>query len=211
MITIYKTINIDNDKAYVGQRTSKYLKDYYGSGKLIKQALNKYGKDRFQVNVIDVAQSADEADEKETLWIKEFDCLAPKGYNICPSGGTMRGFNHSEDTKQLIRMKLIGKKLTKEHRQNIANGINALENWHSVKDCRWTLSEETKRKHSVSLKGKPFTEEHRQNISRAAKKRFENKENHPMFGRKQSEESKRKNSESNKISWQSRRIINVYL
>ena len=48
------------------------------------------------------------------------------------------------------------------------------------------------------LKGLHRTEEAKQNMSKAQKERFKNKENHPMFGKKQTEKSKKKNSESRK-------------
>ena len=68
---IYKTTNLLNEKIYVGQRKSKeFIKSYYGSGTLIKNAISKYGKENFSVELIDFAMSADELDEKEIWYIK---------------------------------------------------------------------------------------------------------------------------------------------
>lgn len=47
-------------------------------------------------------------------------------------------------------------------------------------------------------KGKKLSDKEKHNLSEFAKVRFLNKENHPMFGRKHSEESKRKMSETKK-------------
>lgn len=47
---VYKITNLINGKTYVGQRKivrDKTWEDYYGSGKLIKQAITKYGKENF--------------------------------------------------------------------------------------------------------------------------------------------------------------------
>src|SRR4030065_137836 len=50
------------------------------------------------------------------------------------------------------------------------------------------------------LKGLHRTEEAKQNMSKAQKERFKNKENHPMFGKKQTEKSKKKNTPENLIT-----------
>lgn len=48
---IYKTTNLINNKIYIGQHKVKEEKidnSYYGSGKLIIQAIKKYGKENFK-------------------------------------------------------------------------------------------------------------------------------------------------------------------
>ena len=41
---IYKTTNLINGKIYIGQHKSEeYDSSYYGSGKLIRRAIEKYG------------------------------------------------------------------------------------------------------------------------------------------------------------------------
>ena len=52
------------------------------------------------------------------------------------------------------------------------------------------------KKGSHTNKGRIFSEEHRKKISINKKREWSNKENHPMYGKKHSEESKRKMSES---------------
>jgi len=47
-------------------------------------------------------------------------------------------------------------------------------------------SEETKEKIRQRFAGKPKSEEHKRKLSKAAKKRFRNKEDHPMYGRENS-------------------------
>jgi len=72
-----------------------------------------------------------------------------------------KGMKHTEDTKEKQSKIRKGKRRT----------------------------EESKIKQSMSTKGRKISEEQRQNISDKAKERFKNIENHPMFGKHQTEEA----------------------
>ena len=51
--TIYLIRNNINNKQYIGQHTTKDLNDnYMGSGKIIKQAFQKYGKENFTKTIL---------------------------------------------------------------------------------------------------------------------------------------------------------------
>jgi hypothetical protein len=51
---IYITTNLINNKKYIGQHKSKSFDlNYLGSGKLIVEAIKKYGKDNFKTEVIE--------------------------------------------------------------------------------------------------------------------------------------------------------------
>lgn len=86
---IYKIRNKINDKIYVGQKISKeYVPDYYGSGIVIKKAVEKYGKDNFEISILDIAYSLDELNKKEESYIRELNSLVDYGnYNIALGGG----------------------------------------------------------------------------------------------------------------------------
>ena len=63
---IYKTTNCINQKIYIGKKeSSEYIPTYYGSGYLLKKAINKYGKENFTVEILDTANSLEELNEKE--------------------------------------------------------------------------------------------------------------------------------------------------
>ena len=51
---IYKTTNLVNGKIYIGQKKSNvFLGDkYLGSGKILKMAIEKYGKENFSVELL---------------------------------------------------------------------------------------------------------------------------------------------------------------
>lgn len=85
---IYKTSNLINNRIYVGQHKGEFDYTYYGSGFLIKKALNKYGKNSFKLEVIVYAKDSNKLNELEKIYIKEYRNLLGKSnvYNICNGG-----------------------------------------------------------------------------------------------------------------------------
>lgn len=83
-----------------------------------------------------------------------------------------------------------GRKISAEHIEAMREGRR--KNGYKRKP----MSEETKNKISHALIGKKFSEEHIANIKKSRKD--VSGPNNPMYGRKQSEETKRKISEKNK-------------
>lgn len=97
---IYKITNLKNNKFYIGKH--KYNKpeldeNYFSSGKLINQSLNKYGRENFKVELVDIADTLEELNRKEIFYIKEFDCIAPNGYNLTKGGDGI-----SEPTEEIL-------------------------------------------------------------------------------------------------------------
>ena len=86
---IYKITNIQNNKVYIGQ-TIRPVKDRFN--RHISDALNniidthfarairKYGKENFQIEIIDTAQNQNELNEKERYWIQYYNSVE-EGYN----------------------------------------------------------------------------------------------------------------------------------
>lgn len=96
---IYKTTNLINGKIYIGQKRSKiFLKEkYLGSGKILKNAINKYGKHNFITECIEECETQEELNKKEVYWIKYFNSKDINiGYNIDSGGqGGHNNFNHN--------------------------------------------------------------------------------------------------------------------
>ncbi len=57
-------------------------------------------------------------------------------------------------------------------------------------------------------KNKEFSQDHKNEISKSAKKRLKNKENHPMYGKKHTEEAKEKNRKSNILYLKKKGVTN---
>lgn len=81
---VYKTINLINGKFYVGKQAST-SKWYLGSGKALKSAIKKYGRENFKKEVLEVCTSLQHLDEREIFWIKELNAVE-LGYNIAEGG-----------------------------------------------------------------------------------------------------------------------------
>lgn len=162
---IYKTTNLVNGKIYIGQ-THYDKPNYYGSGNLILQALEKYGLEKFTKEYIDEASSQEELDKKERFWIKEMDSQNKEiGYNIADGGWNCLTMN--DDIKAKISSTLKGKYVGEN---SFRKGV--------------PLTEEHKKALSVANKGKTLSDEHKEKLSKA------------HTGKKQSDETKRKLSES---------------
>lgn len=82
---VYRITNLINDKTYIGQH--KVVKDekwltYMGSGRLIRYAIHKYGKDNFSKELVCYANSKPELDNLEKYLIEKELVNERSEYNI---------------------------------------------------------------------------------------------------------------------------------
>lgn len=135
---IYCLTNKINGKKYVGQTVNKlevrfqeHCRKNVGA---IGKAIKKYGKDNFNIEVIDSALLIDDLNAKEDYWVKSLNTLVPNGYNLCYGGGNTLGYRHREESRRMMsltkrlsdKMKgknnhFYGKKHTEETRQKMSN------------------------------------------------------------------------------------------
>ena len=81
--TIYKITNKINNKSYIGMHKTKNLNDgYMGSGKLIKRAIQKYGIENFNKEILHVFSNEEDMKNKE----KELVVINEMSYNLCDGG-----------------------------------------------------------------------------------------------------------------------------
>ncbi len=105
---IYLVTNLINQMKYVGQtiRTLKQRKSSHlssskkGSTYYLHRAIRKYGAENFKWEVMYNASSEEELNEKETFFIKEYNTNSQDGYNLTEGGRGIRGWKHSELTKE---------------------------------------------------------------------------------------------------------------
>ena len=118
----YQTKNLINGKTYVGVHSTDDLADgYIGSGKVLKQAIKKYGKSNFVCTPLSFFDTRKEAYEEEKYivdknWVNESSnynqCVGGEGgvKYIAPSGPDhhMYGKSLSADTIKKISVALTG-------------------------------------------------------------------------------------------------------
>ena len=64
--TVYRTVNNVNNKIYVGKHQTKKLDDdYLGSGKILGDAILKYGKQNFSKDILYIFDTEAEMNAKE--------------------------------------------------------------------------------------------------------------------------------------------------
>lgn len=162
--TVYKVTNTINNKFYIGVHSTRNPNDsYIGSGKIIKDAVKKYGKENFKKEVLFIFDTLDDALNKEKEIVNEDFVKDNNNYNISLGGGlggkninglSFEGHSHSDETKEKISKSSLGnthnlgRKFTEEHKQKIGA------------------------KNAVSLKGKPKSEEHKQKIRESILKKY---------------------------------------
>lgn len=130
---IYKITNRVNGKVYIGQ-TTRPLHIRWGlhccqSGcSALRNAIQKYGKDNFTVEQIDVACDLDELDKKEIYWIEFYDSMnRDRGYNL-QSGGHRNRFV-SKETRLKISKGNKGKVVSSITRKKLSDALKKyLEN-----------------------------------------------------------------------------------
>lgn len=90
---IYKIVNIENDKVYIGLtantikwRWQKHLQESRTtSNKILYKAIRKYGEEKFSIEQLEEVDN-EELEDREIYWIKYYDSMIPNGYNMTFGG-----------------------------------------------------------------------------------------------------------------------------
>lgn len=206
---IYLITNLINSKQYVGItkfNIEKRFTQHSRKGFLLTQSIKKYGKENFNVELIEEVDGSEKAYELEQYYIKHYGTKSPNGYNLTDGGNGLYGVIISDEDRK--RRSESSKRLHREKRTEM----------HGKKH-----TEETKQKMSASSKGKPKpwligrkrSEITREKIRQANMKRTASEEtrkkisenhhdvsgkNNPMYGKKHSPETIEKIREKLKAS-----------
>lgn len=199
VIGIYKITSIDG-KIYIGQASDIENRLYHAyknllckKQKLIYESIILHGIENHTFEIIHTIPIYDryELNKLEVHYIKLFDTYdSPHGLNQT-KGGDHSG-KHSEETKEKIRLKNIGKTVSESTREKIR-----------LKRKGTKHTEESKRKNSEYNKGdkngffgKKHSKETNKNNSEWHKINQSGK-NHPFYGKNHTHETKKKISVSN--------------
>jgi hypothetical protein len=112
MSIIYKTTNIKNGKIYVGKDKINNP-NYIGSGVILEQAIQKYGRQYFQKEILEECNDSI-VDSREIYWIARLNSTDNKiGYNIT-NGGAGGDTTTNHPNKDII-VKKRAKKIKEWH------------------------------------------------------------------------------------------------
>jgi len=127
---IYTIINTINNKIYVGSTTRQLWarkSSHYNSLRnnkhcniYLQRAFNKYGEENFIFELLEETNK-EFCLSQELYWINTLNVTNRKfGYNILSNPGNgRRNIKHTQETKDKISEKHLGKKLSKEIRDNM--------------------------------------------------------------------------------------------
>lgn len=183
---IYKTTNLINGKIYIGQHKSELFDEsYYGSGRYLRNAINKYGIDKFSVEIIDTAQDKSILNLLEKKWIRFYRKRGCAMYNIANGGEGGDVFSGLSDEDKQRRNDKLRKnsyfatlsleessemhKRAWETRRNNGNDKFSEEYRRKISDGHkgHIVSEKTRQKLSQMNLGKKLSEEHKEKIRQA--------------------------------------------
>jgi group I intron endonuclease len=96
---IYKITNTVNGHWYIG-KTNGRDPNYMGSGKILKQAYIKHGKENFIKEILETCSTIDELNLREQYWISTTNAATdPNSYNLAAGGegGDLSKFHDYEN------------------------------------------------------------------------------------------------------------------
>ena len=228
---IYRIYHRESMKSYVGKSVDpeRRICDHLGgrsSSPALRNAIKKYGKDAFCVEILESDVQEAILSKMEILHIRFFNCKAPYGYNLTDGGEGISGLQFSLETRQKMSESLKGIPAwnkgktgvySDETLQKMSESKKGIPAWNRGKTG--VYSDETLRKISESKKGIPawnkgktgvYSDETLQKMSEVRKGRAcspetrrkiseANKgENNPNFGRRHTLEARQKMSDSKK-------------
>lgn len=218
-----------SNKRYIGVTKQKPMSRWrtdgsgYKDSKYFWNAIQKYGWDNFQHEILFENLTQEEAEQKEIELISYYKSNQRKfGYNIANGGncvGTVSeetrlkisyaNTHRSEETREKLRQAMLGKKLSDETKRKMSESRMGYkfseESRKKISESRKgkPMSDEAKEKMIKSKTGKKLSEEHKSKISKALKGHVTTEETRLKLskshkGKVASEETKKKLSEAAK-------------
>lgn len=113
---VYKITNIINSKIYIGAHSTDDINDgYLGSGKLIKDAIKKYGKENFKKDILYIFNTPEEMFNMEKEIVTENFIKNKNVYNIVTGGfgGKNKGSTNLKHITNILTGEIIAVDINK--------------------------------------------------------------------------------------------------
>jgi hypothetical protein len=180
---LYEVTNLVNGRTYIGQHITDNLEDgYLGSGKALKSAIKKYGRDKFKKEILLFARNEKALNILEMMAVTPEFCALKSNYNMKEGGNSGRP---NPEIREKMRQKKLGAR-------NHNYGKPKTEEWKAKvraaqkgrvasKETRLKMSiaklgfkhtEETKRRIGIASAARPRTEENKRKIGDANARQF---------------------------------------
>lgn len=188
--TVYKVTNRLTGDFYIGKHSTNDINDpYLGSGAVLLKALEAFGRDCFEKDILYVFSTEEEAYEKEAELLTEdvlnhYHCLnrntggtgwSSGELNPNHGGKVNKGRKHSQDYCDAIRRRQLGHEVTEETRKKISDAKQGVKlTTEHIEKMRKSLtgkkrSPEVIEKTRSKLIGQKRTPEQRRRMSEARK------------------------------------------
>ena len=138
---VYEIKNNINGKSYIGQYSGLLFDKYFGSGKLIKLAIKKYGLENFSKTILEECSNKDELNEKEIFWINKLKTIE-NGYNLTEggTGGDLSEFIKYDENwveNQRLSTKKYWDNISDDERKIRSENVSGEKNGMHGKDGFW--------------------------------------------------------------------------
>lgn len=172
MYRVYLITNKVNGKQYVGitkQPIKRRFQDHIrgaenGKKRILSNAIRKYGKENFKLELLEDNVEDSKASEKEQYYIEQYQSHYKNGgYNMTIGGNGTVGYEFTEEDRRKISEAGKGRQFSKERNNKIRN----------------------------AMIGREYKDEWKESLSKSRVGRFGG-ENNPFYGKEHSEESKQK-------------------
>ena len=166
---VYVIVNKINLKLYFGSHSWEgegLDPSYYGSGKIIKQAVKKYGKDNFIVYPIKFYNSVEECRQAEEELLTRYDIANNiYCYNIKNAAVGWTSEDITDEIRQKLSRAMKGRTLSEEHRKNLSQARKGKKHTDATKK----KMSEAKKGEKHPMYNKHHTDESRQKIATSMK------------------------------------------
>lgn len=147
---IYLTTNLVNGKRYIGQHYGEINDSYVGSGTTLKKAIEKYGRENFKKEILEICQDYNSVNYAERKWILYYDAVKREDfYNIAEGGFNSNPCAGMSEEAQLERKKKLSKAAKGE--KNYFYGKHFIKDQHPLYGKHH--SKESKKKMSKAKQG----------------------------------------------------------